>query len=137
MSERSKWELYLGIAAIVMGVLYGGLAQYYFVEFGRHSEYFNGWWVPVGEVVLGVFLLVRYRSDRIRRLSDTVEESRYYKAFWVLVSLALAAFGGWLMYLVGRDFASEGALGVFGFGTFMLVAGLVTAGLSLRRLRYS
>lgn len=137
MSERSTRDLYWGIVAIAIGVLYTGVELYYLTVFGQHSEPFSGWWLMVYAVVVGVFLLMRYCSDRVRRFSDAVGESRHYKAFWILVCLALAAFGGWLMYLVGTDFGSEGAVGVFGFGAVMCVIGLVATGIGLKRLHYS
>ena len=73
-------------------------------------------------------------SSDIVDSQKVVAESTYYKGFWVLVSLALAAFGGWLMYPVGTDFASEGSVGVFGFGAVMCVAGFATTAIGIERL---
>ena len=128
MSERSKGELYWGIIAIAIGVLYTGVELYYLTVFGQHSEYFGGWWIAYMEVVLGVFLLLRYRFERVRRLSKAVGESVYFELALVLFYLVVAGLGVYVGFLASSDLGGEGAIWVFGFGAFFGIVGLVGAG---------
>lgn len=63
MSEGSWSDLGVGIFVISVGALYGGIELYRFAEFGGHTEYFSGWWVPACMIVFGTFLLLTTPTD--------------------------------------------------------------------------
>ncbi|EMA37677.1 hypothetical protein [Halococcus hamelinensis] len=128
MSERSKWELYGGIAILFLGVLSVGLELFSLIVLGEHTEYFDGGWLTALELVFGTFLLARYRSDRFRELSRVIGESVYFRLALALLYLGFGILGAYLAIQAYSDVGEEGATIVLGLGALFAISGFATAG---------